>query len=132
MKTAWFKNLPADGGHAIAADLTNPDYMYISVNSAVYRFHKESRTFIPTFRGSALVSRSIVKGIAQNQNYNFILAVPNKGIGTKWQNMGYGDWCTDTLITCYTDNGTDYTEQSYKSGKGRAFYKIVAFYGQYQ
>ena len=130
-KTAWYKNLPADGGHAIAADLTDPDFMYITVNSAVYRFNKKTRTFIPTFYGSTLVSQKTVKGIAQNQNNNFTLAIPNGGKGTKWETMGYGGWCTDTLIFCHAPDGMNFSQQVHKSAKGRAFYKIVTFCGEY-
>ncbi len=115
-------NLPADGGHALAPDLTDDGFLYVSVNSGIYRFAKTAKVFIPTFKGHKVVNRASVKGVILNGNGDFVLAVPN---GT------YKSWCTDRLTFCYQDGG-EFKEQVYKSAYNRAFYKICAFYGQYQ
>ncbi|MBO5221024.1 MAG: WD40 repeat domain-containing protein [Clostridia bacterium] len=108
--------LPADGGHALAADMTDPNYLYVSVGSGIYRFAKEKRSF------TSFLHLSSVKGIAHISNGNFAISVPN---GT------YKSWCTDVL-QFYTLEGRKYKPQSFKSADGCAFYKVYAFDGQYQ
>lgn len=119
-------------GHALAADLTDSAYLFVSVNTGAFRFHKDTMTFDGTYDGSKKVNRATVKGLAHNQNGNFCLAVPNGGKGSAWEKMGYGGWCTDTLIFCSYKEKGKMTSQLYKSAKQSAFYKVVAFCGDYQ
>ena len=120
------------GGHAIAADLVDPDGLFVSVNEGAFRFNKETMTFEKTYEGYTKVNRKTVKGLAHNQNGNFCLAVPNGGKGTAWEKMGYGGWCTDTLTFCFYKTKNMFYAQQYTSSKGSAFYKVIAFNGTYQ
>ena len=118
-------------GHALAADLTDSAYLFVSVDTGAFRFHKDTMTFEGTYDGSTEVNRATVKGLAHNQNGNFCLAIPNGGKGSAWETMGYGGWCTDTLIFCTYEAEGEMTSQAYKSAKRSAFYKVVAFCGTY-
>lgn len=118
------------GGHALAADLTDPDKLCISVDHACFSVDKRTLAYTDLFEGIEGATRAWVKGLCKNRKGSFCLAIPNGGKGTPWATMGYRQWCTDTL-TLYYNNGGKTEIRTYPSENGRAFYKVVAFCGPY-
>ena len=120
-----------NGGHDLAADLTDTRYLYLSTNAAVFRFDKEENELIERFDQYGKLSTTSVKGFGNNQNGNFFYCFPNHGPGTAWENEERADWCTDTIYFCYWKTENFMYKQAYVSDTA-AFYKCRVFYGQYQ
>ena len=120
-----------DGGHDLAADLTDTRYLYLSGGKNVFRFDKEENVMIERFPNYAKLTHTDVKGYGNNLNGNFFFCYPNHGPGTAWENDGKADWCTDEIWFVYRKTANMMYAQKYVSSTA-AFYKCRTFYGQYQ
>lgn len=125
--------LPADnlGGHDLAADLTDTQYLFVTVNSRVYRFDKETSTFNDKFPQYAKLTEKGVKGFGNTTANTYFYTFPNGGEGRVWENDSKADWCTDTIYFCYWKTENFMYKQACVSEKC-AYYKCRVFYGQYQ
>ena len=117
------RSLPENkmSGHALAADLTDPDYLYLTVDSTVFRFDKKEGVFLSDFAGKDRVCHPWVKGLAKNRSGDFVLAVSN-GV--------FRPWCTDTVLYLKKD-GDSFLEQQIHLAETRAIYKVAPFCGSY-
>lgn len=125
--------LPAgkQGGHDLSADFTSKQHLYLTVNSTVFRFDKETNTLDEKFKNYAKLTGSAVKGFSNNSNGNFFYSKVNNGPGTSWENETFAEWCTDRIHYCYMKSEHFMYVQEIVSEDG-AFYKIRAFEGSYQ
>jgi len=121
----------ADGGHDLSADMTNTQYLYLTVNSRSFRFHKESGELEDKFPQYAKLSKSAMKGLSNNRNGNFFYTQVNNGVGTAWENENFAAWCTDRITFGYWKSENFLYVEEYVSEFGN-FYKCRAFCGQYQ
>ena len=120
-----------DGGHDLAADLTDTRYLYLSGGKNIFRFDKEENKMIERFPQYNKLSHADVKGFGNNLNGNFFYCFPNHGPGTVWENDSKADWCTDSIYFVYWKTESTMYIQKYVS-KTAAFYKCRTFYGKYQ
>ena len=118
------------GGHALAADLTDPDKLCVSTDHACLWVDKKTLTCTDPFDGIAGAARTWVKGLCKNRRGFYCLVIPNGGRNTPWATMGYRQWCSDTL-TLYRRNGDEVEILPIPSEQKRAFYKVTAFCGTY-
>lgn len=117
-------------GHALAADLTDPDKLCISSDHACLWVDKKTLACTDLFDGVAGAARTWVKGLCKNRRGSYCLVIPNGGKNTPWATMGYRQWCTDVL-TLYRRDGDGIEILPLPSERKRAFYKVVAFCGTY-
>ncbi len=120
-----------DGGHDLSADLTDIRYLYLTVNSRVYRFDKEEGTLDARFSQYNKLTFSSVKGFGNNRGGNFFYVYPNGGIGTSWEHLPISDWCTDRIQFCLRSESGNLYKKTFKA-ETSAFYKCRVFYGGYQ
>lgn len=123
--------LPTQYGHALSADFTDKDYLWLSTGSMVYRFCKKDGTFSARYDNSVILNHSNVKGFGNNPLGNFAYTYPNGGPKRSWAKLSIAEWCTDTITYVYR-NESGQTKLRNCVSKTAAFYKVVPFYGQYQ
>ncbi len=129
--TARSKKLPTQWGHDLSADFTNPDFLWLTTGSDVYRFDKTTGTFNGKFENNLFLSNPNTKGFGNNRNGSFFYCMPNRGVGRPWNKLSLAEWCTDTINYSYTDENGKVFWKSFVSERC-AYYKVVNFYGKYQ
>ncbi len=123
--------LPTAYGHDLSADFFDADKLWITTNTAVYHFDKDSGEFNAKFKQYAKLSKAAVKGFGNNLNGNYFFTNPNGGKGRDWEKDTISGWCTDTIYFCYWKSENFLYVQSCVS-ETSAFYKARIFYGKYQ
>lgn len=124
-------SLPSASGHALAADFTDKNYLWLSTGSAVYRFDKTKNRCSTSYDYSVALTRKNVKGFGNFPNGNFCYTYPSGGKGRIWANAFYAEWCTDTIYYFVQLEDGSRKLRACSSDLG-AFYKVVPFYGAYQ
>lgn len=119
------------GGHDLSPDYMDKNYLYITVNSGVLHFDKDSGEFSTEFTESSKLTKKGTKGFGNNPNHNFIFAYPNKGEGTDWANASYASWCTNVIHFGRWKSESYFAVSAFESSTS-AFYKVRVFCGQYQ
>ncbi len=123
------------GGHDLAPDYSSKQHLYLTTNTNVFRFDKEtnelSRNLIRV--SSSKLDKPTVKGFGNNANGNFFYCYPNQGIenDAEWKNDACASFCTDTIYFCYWKNENFFYSQKFVSQKA-GFYKVRVFDGRYQ
>ncbi len=125
------RKLPAGGGHDLSADFSDPDHLWVTVNSKVLHFNKAQNAFEKDFENSVFLSRPAVKGFGNNLNGHFFYCYPNGGPGRAWNKKSIAEWCTDTISYAYYNESGQMRWTACVSKK-YAYYKVVSFYGEYQ
>ena len=118
------------GGHDLSADLTNPNFLYLTTNIGPIRYDKENGTFTANFTQSNQIPKGYLKALSNNPSGMFFFVQTNGGKGTAWESMNISGWCSDQ-ISCILNTENGVRKISYKSTTS-AFYKSRAFCGQYQ
>lgn len=121
------------GGHDLAPDYSDSQYLFLTVNACTLRFDKEECTFDARFKNSNKLNGKGVKGFGNNLNDNFFMAIPGdkKGTGTNFEGHWKAEWLTDTIYFCYMKTENMMYRLAVKSEES-GFYKVRAFVGQYQ
>ncbi len=123
--------LPSPWGHDLSADALSKDHLWLTTGSSVYRFDKTKGTFTSNFEHYQALRKSAVKGFGNNVNGHFFFCYPNNGAGTSWSGQSFASWCTNTITYGYYNDSGAFKIKTCLS-KSAAFYKVVAFRGEYQ
>lgn len=124
--------LPGDkGGHDLAPDYSDTQYLYFSIIEKVYRFDKETGEVDDKFQYYGKLQHDNIKGFGNNANGNFVYCYPNGGEGRKWERWEGAYCCTDTIWWVYKKSEKSMVVQSYQS-ETAAIYKVRIFDGRYQ
>ena len=121
------------GGHDLAPDYSDSQYLYLTVNACTLRFDKEENTFDARFKNYNKLNGNSVKGFGNNLNGNFFMAIPGdkNGTGTNFEGHWKASWLTDTIYFCYMKTENLMYKLGVKSEES-GFYKVRVFVGQYQ
>ncbi len=123
--------LPTEWGHDLSADFTDSGYLFVTTNTAVYRFEKATGKFFVHFKQASLLNRDFVKGFGNNLNGNYFSTRPNGGKDREWEGTSIAEWCTDTIMY-YSWTGKNNLEATPCVSATSAFYKVRVFCGAYQ
>ena len=125
--------LPAShpSGHDLSPDFSSIHHLYLTTNTGILRFHKDSKTFSRQFQNAEILDVGPATSFGNNPNGNFALSQRDGGRGTPWQDLPFAAWCTATVqFARKTESGT--VNLLRFSANDSAFYKARIFYGNYQ
>ncbi|MBO5221213.1 MAG: hypothetical protein J6C26_02755 [Clostridia bacterium] len=119
-------------GHDLQPDYTDTRYLYFTAGNA-YRFDKEENK-AGSFPQASTMQQKEIKGFSNNPNGNVFTTGPLGGAGKFFANSSKESWLTDTIYFFTKKVVKDrvvVTKNEFVS-ESSAFYKVRAFYGQYQ
>ena len=118
-------------GHDLSPDYTDSRYLYITLDTGVYRFDKKTNELIEDIDNKDLLSGNYIKGFSNNQNGNFFSSIATGGAGLSWENWANASWCTALINYFYYDDSGVLQKVSVAAEES-AYYKVRAFCGAYQ
>lgn len=126
-----YPGLPSTG-HDITPDYTDSRYFYFAAGS-VFRYDKKENTYAPITNAETFYQGDI-RGFSNNPNGHFFSTGPLGGKGKFFENSAKESWLTDTIIYYWpeTVDGQEVIRRADVVSTSSAFYKVRAFYGQYQ
>lgn len=117
--------LPDKNGHDLTADMQDKNRLFLTTGQSVYTFCKANGKF---FEMPDAVNCKNCKGYGNNKLGNIFYCFPNGGEGMPWENASYRPWCTNEIY--FYDRKK---EKLYRYSSDKyAYYKVFAFYGEYQ
>ena len=121
------------GHHALSADLTDKNGLFISDATLIY-YDQEKNIFSTSFKGSRFfTNHADIKSFGNDAAGRYILCATDDHTGKDlpWINESFASWCTNEIY-CYTPNGKGgYKADKYVSGTC-AYYKALPFVGTYR
>ena len=113
--------IPSDHAHDLAPVYGNPDELWITTGSNVYRYNKVTKTFFTEYDGYQYLNRSSVKGVGNFDDGSLVFLYPDGA---------FQSWTTKSMILVQNQNGKMVREVLI-SETGH-FYKVRVWDTRYQ
>ena len=113
--------IPSDHAHDLAPVYGNPDELWITTGSNVYRYNKVTKTFFTEYDGYKYLNRSSVKGVGNFEDGSLVFLYPDGA---------FQSWTTKSMILVQNQDGK-MVQEVLKSETGH-FYKVRVWDTRYQ
>ena len=113
--------IPSDHAHDLAPVYGNPDELWITTGTHVYRFDKTMKTFSTEYDGFKYLNRSNIKGVGNFDDGSLVFLYPDGE---------FKSWTTKSIILVRNQEG-QMVKEELKSETGH-FYKVRVWDTRYQ